>query len=63
MSPHRRAANSNAVIPTPAKNAANLFLQGRSERAAEVRPECADNPAMDHVEAPKQKAGASHEVQ
>jgi hypothetical protein len=38
-------------------------LQGRSERAAEVGPECADNPAMGHVEAPKQECDARHQVQ
>jgi hypothetical protein len=54
---------SSAVRPSPAAKAVKRLFSPFASSPAEIGPERAQNPAVDHVEAPQQQRHAAHQVE
>ena len=54
---------SSAVRPMPAAKAVKRLLRRLAEQPAQIGTEGAQNPAVDHVQAPQQQRHAAHQVE
>ncbi len=54
---------SRAVRPRPARKGGEAVAQGLRQQQAQVGPERAQDPAVDHMQAPQQQRHAAHQVE
>ena len=54
---------NSAVRPMPAAKAVKRLLRALAEQLAQIGTEGAQNPAVDHVQAPQQQRHAAHQVE